>query len=33
MRGSKFRYRSARLISYSLQTRLTEDDFMEEAAD
>lgn len=27
MRGSKFRYRSARLVSYSLGTKLDEDDF------
>jgi len=33
MRGAKFRYRSARLVSYSLQTKLTEDDLMAEAAD
>jgi hypothetical protein len=33
MRGAKFRYRSARLVSYSLQTRLSEDDLSEEAAD
>ncbi|WP_340672381.1 hypothetical protein [Bradyrhizobium ottawaense] len=33
MRGAKFRYRSARLVSYSLQTRLTEDDFVEDATD
>jgi hypothetical protein len=32
MRGSKFRYRSARLVSFSLQTRLAEDDLMEETA-
>jgi hypothetical protein len=26
LRGSKFRYRSARLVSFRLDTKLTEDD-------
>lgn len=33
MRGSKFRYRSARLHSYSLGTKLDEDDMPKEAVE
>jgi hypothetical protein len=33
LRGSKVRYRSARLISYSLLPMLSEDDLSEEATD
>lgn len=32
MRGAKFRYRSACLVSNSLQTRLEEDDLPEDAS-
>jgi hypothetical protein len=33
MRGAKFRYRSDSLVSYSLQTMLSEDDLSEETTD
>jgi hypothetical protein len=33
LRGSKFRYRSAKLVSFSIQTKLGEDDLSDEAAE
>jgi hypothetical protein len=33
LRGSEFRYRNAKLVSFSFQTKLGEDDLQEEAED